>query len=600
MNSGPGPEKRAVFSVDETGLRNAISSDLGTCTIPYPTSDASVREVDLWSIHKSLWKKFPGQRHAEARERALAGFIADNERCASFKLEPKRLFDEYVLGEIKLFLERVLHDDDGCPATLSRLTDLSKCGPGSSVDVDIPNFFTKLFDSTLATANPDLRRFYSAAICKNPTWSAAEDWRENHHGSRVVLGSKVSTVLKQSDIDRTIATEPPLEMFFQLGIGGFIETDVLGPLGINLSTQPDKNRWMAKIGSVSGKWATIDLKSASNSISMPLLELFPPWFRRWLTRCRSPKTFVPGRGWIDLHMVASMGNGFCFPLQTLLFVSVVHAVYRLAGKQARFGSSRSEGFITDSLTRPPEFNAGVFGDDIIVDSDVYFETVRALELLGFEVNLDKSYHVGPFRESCGHDYFCGVNVRGVYVKRLDRRTDCYSLINRLNRWSTRTGIRTLESVKHLLTRVGFHPIPFIDGDDEGVKVPETWWYPKIYSISTQGTPMYWGTLHRQERFKVQEYDWQGPGKVRDYVMGNNRDGVFVSFLGGYLRDGFLSLRGDRDDGMSSSKPEVRLRCVPSWDYVPTAVGRFDLRDRDWNVYVAEVMDFAIPQLKRFT
>jgi hypothetical protein len=553
------------------------------------TSDMTLEDAELLSFRRSILKKFKGVTHPEAKQRAIAGFIADNERCRSFKITPKTWFDEYLLGEVKLLLEKWLHDSDGCPATLVDLTNLGKCGPGSSVDVDIPAFFTKLFDSTLSTANPDLRRLYSAIVFGNPKWLAAEEWREFIHGNRTVPGSTLSTVLKQFDIDRTICTEPPLEMFFQLGIGGYLEYDVLAPLGINLATQPDKNRWLAKRGSLDGEICTLDLRSASNSISLALLELMPRYFAVWLRRCRSPKAKLPGGSWLDLHMVASMGNGYCFPLQTMLFASVVCAVYRLLGIEPNFGSAKESRF-SDPLYGYTDINAGVFGDDIAVRREAYHLVIRALELLGFQVNHDKSFSTGDFRESCGHDYFRGVNIRGVYLKTLTNRSDCYSAINRLIRWSTRSGIPCDFTVAYLLSTIGFSPIPYQEDDSGGVKVPFTWSGPEWYSLT--GSHLYYIEAYSTEKLRVAHSADEEPGEVRGYRMGYNPDGIHISYLGGYIRGGYISLRGDMDDGMSSSCPEVLLREVPTWDYIPKAEAKFELRDHDWEVVVERVFALA--------
>jgi hypothetical protein len=59
----------------------------------------------------------------------------------------------------------------------------------------------------------------------------------------------------------------------------------------------------------------------------------------------------------------------------------------------------------------------VYGDDIIVPAASYELLTRVLKQLGFEVNLDKSFATGPFRESCGADYFLGSQVRPLFMKK---------------------------------------------------------------------------------------------------------------------------------------------------------------------------------------
>lgn len=595
-------QQHKCFVNFETLVR-CLSTDLGPRKTDFFRSDMSVEDADMHSFRGAILSKYEGITTSDATQRAIQGFIADNDRCARFRIDPQRIEDDYIIGGVKLFLEKWLHDRDGCPPTLTSLTDLSKCGPGSSVDVDLPSFYTKLFDSTLATANPELRLLYRTVVSQNPVWFAAEEWREHIHGSRTVLGSTLSTVRKKFDIDRTICTEPPLEMFFQLGIGGFLESSVLKRLGINLSTQPDKNRELARIGSLDGSIATIDLRSASNSITRQLVEMAPKAFVNWLYRSRSPKTRLPNGEWIDLHMVASMGNGYCFPLQTMLFASIVASCYDLLGIEVNFGSAKPEGYLS-ALEDWPRVNAGVFGDDICVRREAYHMVVRGLTLFGFQVNEEKSHHVGPFRESCGHDYFRGVNIRGVYLKKLTTRSDCYSLINRLIRWTTRTGYTLDYTLSYLLRAVGYHPIPFVDGDDEGVKVPFKWhsigpWQPREWYALGTGSQLYWRVKFAAEKIRVSTYFGDSHATRGDYTFGFNADGIVIALCGGYIRGGYLHLRGDRDDGTSSRCPEVLLWSIPYWDYRPKAAEVVDLRGRSWEAAVDRVMALAFPRLGTF-
>jgi hypothetical protein len=121
----------------------------------------------------------------------------------------------------------------------------------------------------------------------------------------------------------------------------------------------------------------------------------------------------------------------------------------------------------------------VFGDDIIVPTDLYEETLQALSALGFIPNTDKSFGAGPFRESCGADWFNGKSVRGVYCKHLRSAQDRYSLINRLNRWSAMWKIPLLHTVQLLLPKEWKTSVVPTDEDDTaGLKVPmfmlDTW------------------------------------------------------------------------------------------------------------------------------
>jgi hypothetical protein len=94
------------------------------------------------------------------------------------------------------------------------------------------------------------------------------------------------------------------------------------------------------------------------------------------------------------HKFTSMGNGFCFPLETLIFASICHAAYK-----------------ESNLTQ--DFR--VYGDDIIVRQSVVHRVLELLRHFGFTPNSRKTFTSGPFRESCGTDWHCGVNVRPIFL-----------------------------------------------------------------------------------------------------------------------------------------------------------------------------------------
>jgi hypothetical protein len=461
---------------------------------------------------------------------------------------------------------------EGSPAGLVDFLEAAELGPGASRRTEFDHFYTKLFDSGQSCCNADLRVLYRTFITRNPTWAAAEEARRLNHGDIVVKGSSISTVPKQFDIKRTICTEPVLEMFFQRGIGNFMESVLRKRLGVSLDTQPDKNREFARLGSIDGSFGTIDLRSASDSISITLVkEVFPRYFVDWLMRTRCHHARLPTGEDVELHMISSMGNGFTFALQTMLFASIVVTCYRLMGSKAVFHSRKNR---KGALIKA---NAGVFGDDIVVSHETYAFVAHALKLFGFEVNDDKSFNVGSFRESCGSDYFRGVDIRGVYLKSLAQETDCFVAINRLTRWMARTGLDLDLTVSALLGVVSFLPIPFRDGDNEGVKVPFASSQVSYFSFETR-SPLYRARVTQGRSFPVpSDVDQLATRAFQDfpYSIRYNGPGLLVSLVGGYIRDGRFSVR---EDIMTRSK--VRLRSVPFWDYVPTAEA-VQLREGAW-------------------
>lgn len=214
----------------------------------------------------------------------------------------------------------------------------------------------------------------------------------------VVPGNRLAFVHKDKAKCRTIAVEPSLNVFVQKGIGSWLFKMLNNRFGIDLRDQ-QKNRDLAKLGSESGHTATIDLSDASDRIPLELVRFLVPrdWFAL-LSSARSSMSRLPDGSWVKNHAFSSQGNGFTFPLETLIFYTLVES--------ARVEGSRQ--FLT------------CYGDDIIVPVCDYDRAVKALSAAGAIVNLTKSFSVGGFRESCGGDYLFGIPVRPVYYK-----DDCY-------------------------------------------------------------------------------------------------------------------------------------------------------------------------------
>lgn len=236
----------------------------------------------------------------------------------------------------------------------------------------------------------------------------------NYYGvTTEVVGNVLFTVPKKSDIDRVACKEPDLNMFIQKGVGSFIRRS-LRKVGINLNDQ-SRNRDLARQGSISGQLATIDLSSASDSVCTELVNLLLPTF--WFTlldASRCQVTVIDGCEHRN-HMFSSMGNGFTFELESLLF-------FTLAKATAYFTGTR--GVIS------------VYGDDIICPSDMYHDLSTVLQYCGFLLNEDKSFNAGPFRESCGGHYYLGDDITPFYIREpITRMDDLIDVANKLRQWS---------------------------------------------------------------------------------------------------------------------------------------------------------------------
>jgi hypothetical protein len=108
-------------------------------------------------------------------------------------------------------------------------------------------------------------------------------------------------------------------------------------------------------------------------------------------------TRVNGK-WHLLEKFSSMGNGFTFELETLIFLCLILAVDE-TGQKLESGR-----------------NVFTYGDDIICPTEYSEAVISALKFSGFSLNMKKSFVSGPFRESCGGDFFGGVDVRPFFLK----------------------------------------------------------------------------------------------------------------------------------------------------------------------------------------
>jgi hypothetical protein len=242
---------------------------------------------------------------------------------------------------------------------------------------------------------------------------------------QLVDGNELFTVPKTSEIDRVACKEPSLNMYMQQGLGEFIKHRLNTRCKIDLSNQ-GRNRSLARTGSISGELATLDLSSASDSVTCALVETFlPPVWVAMLKTVRSPVTYIPSKGVSHVNrMISSMGNGFTFPLETLLFYSIARAV------ALRLGISGT---------------ISVYGDDIICPTLLAEPLAYALQVCGFKVNPKKSYWTGGFRESCGGHYYYGADVTPFYVKAPMRTVqDLIHVCNAVRKWSGRDGLGCLD------------------------------------------------------------------------------------------------------------------------------------------------------------
>lgn len=162
------------------------------------------------------------------------------------------------------------------------------------------------------------------------------------------------------------------------------------------------NGRIALLSSRSRKYATLDLKEASDRLSEPLVQILFGRNYKWFGCCRAQRYRILGEGSNadtvgDIACYAPMGNATTFPVQSLVFWAIC----------------------VSSLQRQCYHQPGaafVFGDDIIVPTECAKGVIYDLESFGLIVNKEKSFWRGAFRESCGVDAFNGFNVTPIRWK----------------------------------------------------------------------------------------------------------------------------------------------------------------------------------------
>jgi len=224
--------------------------------------------------------------------------------------------------------------------------------------------------------------------------------------------ARLISVAKNSSSRRTITVEPMLKQYVQQGLNtllrdAILECKVLGN-SLALSDQ-SKNQHLAMEGSIHDNWATIDLKSASDLLSVSLVKSVFRHHNQFLGHmmdCRSAFVECKDKPTLSLGKFAGMGNALTFPVQSVCFAVVCLAA------------------ILDSQgVNPTHWNLKrasrcirVYGDDIIIKREYAHHCVEWLQDVGLKVNIKKSFLVGNFKESCGVDAFRGVDVTPLYIK----------------------------------------------------------------------------------------------------------------------------------------------------------------------------------------
>lgn len=456
--------------------------------------------VKHFSAHQlaALIRKYPwvsSEIGTDPEGAALRSFHASEHRCkwmnrwALASYRRKADVEDPVIKACRTFIRQVI----GSRPNLERIYRQCNFTAGASIGVhgNATNLMRKL-QAERWSVSPSALPYFAAALCHNYHFAtkvakgngvvqslhvSKEDVLQH---SDLVSYNKVEFVPKTAKTHRSIAVEPLGNGYLQKGVDlefrGFLRR-----VGLDLSDQ-SKNQEFAREGSLDDSeegFCTIDLSSASDSISLGVVKLLlpPAWFR-FLDAIRSPSYRYRGAE-KRYEKFCSMGNGFCFPLETLIFASVCHAVT---------GGEAGKDYL-------------VYGDDIIVRRKAFGGTMKQLKRFGFKANVRKTFSEGPFRESCGGNWYRGEDVTPFTLDfELDDLSSLFKAINlsRRNSWTSfvlasgvRQLIRLIPSQWLFLRPFNGPPDTAIDFRD--LQLPRNWGRSNRYQCPK------WLELHQRPR-----------------------------------------------------------------------------------------------------
>jgi len=281
---------------------------------------------------------------------------------------------------------------------------------------------------------------------------------------------RVTLVPKTLKTPRIIAIEPTAMQYAQQGILEAIDEECARNDNARHFIRWNSavpNQELARLGSLYGDLATLDLSEASDRVSNQLVRLMlrnHPHLGEAVDATRSRKAEIrtkTGKKIIRLGKFASMGSALCFPMESLVFMTVIFLGIERELRRP----------LTENDIKSFRGQVRTFGDDIIVPVRYVRSVVSELETFGFLVNAGKSFWTGYFRESCGKDYYAGEDVSVVRVRRVfpTQRKDApelVSLVSLRNQLYKRGLWRTTRYLDPLVER--FIPFPAVGFDAQAI------------------------------------------------------------------------------------------------------------------------------------
>lgn len=342
----------------------------------------------------------------------------DRNMSSNDYLEFKRM-SNLLFRDVFSHLDKLVHDEEVVP----------KHGPGATAD----NLFgNEKYRNRTWTSR--LQQSFSSEnfLLPNPRYADESGITYLEPGEELPV--RVVPVPKTLKTPRIIAIEPSYVQYAQQAVLGSmvpaLESHWLTKHFLGFSDQLP-NQELAKQGSRDGRTATLDLSEASDRVSNQLVRTmfsdFPHLFGA-VQNSRTRTADVPGHGKIRLAKFASMGSALCFPVEAMVFLTLIFLGIEKELSTRFSDRSQLMGYIG---------RVRVYGDDLVVPVDCVESVITTLGLFGARVGGDKSFWIGRFRESCGKEYYDGEDVsivrcRRVFPSSLKNAPECISIVSLRN------------------------------------------------------------------------------------------------------------------------------------------------------------------------
>jgi hypothetical protein len=202
--------------------------------------------------------------------------------------------------------------------------------------------------------------------------------------------NRLILVPKTADAPRIVCPESPLNQTMQRLIRDNLESCVPKWVRDHLPCRDQSVMERAAEYAVRNHLTTTDLSHASDSVTLRhILDAFPPKVARDLKEWRPTHTILPDGTVHELQQFSTMGTGNVWYVMAMFLLALECVACDL-----------------ECVPSKRKNQCYAFGDDMIHPSEVTDTLYWVLQMLGFVVNVDKSFGDGSkYRESCGSEWW---------------------------------------------------------------------------------------------------------------------------------------------------------------------------------------------------